>query len=377
LTDPAPDREQEHAQLQRLADAIVRRRDEIEQRWLEHIRERVKREDVTPTELRNAMPDYLVRLADGLDSADTAQKGGTTSWKNVAREHADARVRLGFDIDQLVQDFIVLRQVIFGVLAEEGVGIDPHQAGRLADLIEGAIGAAVKSYVDSRDYELRKQASEHLGFITHELRNPLTTAILGATQLRRTMALTPEQARIFAVVDRNLRRVAELVDGVLLVERDAHALKPHPAQIALGHVLDEPVAAARLVAEAKGLNLEAHFDPELVVEVDPKLTISAIENVVQNAVKFTDHGNVSLDIEDHAWEVVVHVRDNGPGLTTEELRTIFEPFQRGESARGKAGSGLGLAIARRAVEVQGGSIHAESQQAGGCHFWLTLPKPRP
>lgn len=357
-----------------LADAIVRRRDDIERRWLERI-SAAQRDDVAATELRDTMPVYLMRLAEGLRTEHSAQRGGDSSWTSVAREHAETRVSLVFDIDQLVQDFIVLRSVIFDVLEEESTLTEVREAEALADLIDGAIAAAVKSYVAARDLEMRRKAAEHVAFITHELRGPLTNASLATVHLRRGRNLTPEQDRMLAVVDRNLRRIAELIDQVLLVERDAHALNPQLTNVPLRRVFEETVASAKLAAEAKGLHLEAHFDPDLVVEIDPKLAVSAIDNIVQNALKYTDAGNVELDVEDRADDVVVHVRDSGPGLSHDELRTIFEPFRRGGSATGKAGSGLGLAIARRAIEAQGGSIHVESERGHGSHFWLTLPKP--
>lgn len=357
-----------------LADAILRHRDEIDRQWLDQISQALGRRDVTPTELRNSMPRYLERLAEGLRSADTAQAGGTSSWESVAREHADTRVRLGFDIDQLVEEFIVLRQVLFSVLDRDGVLVHIEQVARIADLIDGAIAAAVKSYVDSRDFELRRQNAEHIGFVTHELRNPLATATLAVAQLHRARTLTKEQERAVEIVERNHRRLTELIDGVLSFERDTHSLLPRPEDLQLATVIGEPLAAARVTADAKGLHLETHFDPNVVVHVDPKLTVTAVENVVLNAVKYTDTGDVSVDVEDRAREVVVHVRDSCHGLSHEELKTIFEPFRRGH--HGKEGSGLGLAIARRAVESQGGSIHAESRHDRGCHFWLTLPKPR-
>jgi signal transduction histidine kinase len=371
---PRRHRDSDEGKRAALADAILRRRDDIDREWLEQMTRAVKRQDVSPTELRNSMPLYLERLADGLRLADSAKAGGTASWRNVAREHADTRVRLGFDIDQLVQEFIVLREVIFGVLKEEHILDGFEQASAISELIEGAIAAAVKSYVESRDFELRRQTAEHIGFVTHELRNPLTTAMLAATQLRRSLPLTEEQSRMFDILERNHRRLAELIDGVLIVERDTHSLRPKPETIPMADLIAEPVASAKVTAAAKGLHLEAHFDPELLVQVDPKLTTSAIENVVLNAVKYTDEGDVRVDVEDNPGQVVVHVRDSCRGLSREELRTIFEPFRRGH--HGKSGSGLGLAIARRAVESQGGTIHAESGRGRGCHFWLTLPKPR-
>jgi signal transduction histidine kinase len=132
------------------------------------------------------------------------------------------------------------------------------------------------------------------------------------------------------------------------------------------------VASARQTAQQKGLRLEADFDPNLELEVDPVLTRSAVQNLLENAVKYTDEGEVRLAIEDHGSEIVVHVRDSCHGLSPEELRTVFEPFARGHTKA--PGTGLGLAIARRAIQVQGGRLEAESPGDSGCHFWITLPK---
>lgn len=367
--------DQDQARRAHLAEIIVRRRKDIEQRWLECIPQSVKGRPVSRSELRDSMPEYLMRLADGLRAGGTAEDEGSSAWGDVARAHAETRVRLGFDIDQLVHEFIVLRRVLFAVLdEEEGKCFDVRETGTVADLIEGASAAAVKSYVDSRDYAARQREAEHVGFITHELRNPLNTALLCTAQLRASLSLPAEQCRVLDSAERSLRRIAELIDGILLAERNLHALKAQPVVSTLGQLLEQPVGAGKVAAQAKGLHLQARFDPDLAVLADTTLAASAIDNVLLNAVKFTDTGNVELVAEDGAAEVVIHVRDTGPGLSSDELRTIFEPFRRGQSR--KSGSGLGLAIARRALEVQGGTIHAESALGKGCHFWLTLPKPR-
>jgi signal transduction histidine kinase len=120
------------------------------------------------------------------------------------------------------------------------------------------------------------------------------------------------------------------------------------------------------------VQLETTYDPQTVLEVDLRLATSAIQNVIDNAVKFTDHGRVTVNVENQPSEVLVHVYDECEGLSPEELATIFEPFKRGHNQ--KEGSGLGLAIARRAVEAHGKTIHAESTAAHGCHFWFALPK---
>jgi signal transduction histidine kinase len=102
------------------------------------------------------------------------------------------------------------------------------------------------------------------------------------------------------------------------------------------------------------------------------LTRSAVQNLLENAVKYTDEGEVRLQVEDRQDELVIHVRDNCHGLSPEELQTVFEPFARGHTKA--PGTGLGLAIARRAIQAQGGRVEAESPGERGCHFWVAIPK---
>jgi signal transduction histidine kinase len=122
----------------------------------------------------------------------------------------------------------------------------------------------------------------------------------------------------------------------------------------------------------KRIALKVSFDPGQTLQVDPILTLSAVENLLDNAIKYTDGEEVVFAVEDHADEVEFHVRERCTGLSPEELRVIFEPFKRVHSTT--PGTGLGLAIARRAIEAQGGTIHAESSAESGCHFWFTLPR---
>jgi len=104
---------------------------------------------------------------------------------------------------------------------------------------------------------------------------------------------------------------------------------------------------------------------------DSQLMMSAIQNLADNAVKFTDDGRVEIVLESRGDEAVIHVRDNCPGISPAELEKIFEAYERGSSE--KPGTGLGLAIARRAITLTGGTIGAESNETQGCHFWITVP----
>ncbi len=353
-----------------LADLIDACRDDIVARWLKRVETELGK-SVGTAQLQNAMPDYLAGLSAALRGTGGLPQRGAAAWVDVAREHALTRVRLGFDIDELVREFILLRQVLAEVSRERQANLDIPQAERVADLIEAAISVSVRSYVEARDYAARQREARRISFVTHELRNPLSAAKLAASRLRRSAARYDEHS--FDVLERNLGRLESLIDGVLNVERfQADKVQPHPEEVELCELLDRPLATAKMAAEVKGLTVTAEYDPHVLVRADPELAMSAISNVLDNAVKYTDAGEVRVGAEPSADRVTVHVWDNCPGLSEEELGVIFEPFERGQSK--KPGSGLGLAIARRALEAQGGSIDAESKGERGCHFWLALPR---
>jgi signal transduction histidine kinase len=356
----------------RLAAAIRNGRAAILERWLERVTADGRVSGVSPTDLRNAMPDYLDKLHDELlRNGITLEESGSSVWVGIAREHALTRVRLGFDISQLVHEFILLRRVLQEVAQEEGAFLG-KQEPILAELVEAAIAVAVQTYVEARDYEARRAQAANIGFITHELRSPLNAAMLAASLLRHELS-RPEELRLLDTVQRNQGRLRDLIDTVLDSQKlESGTVKSRPVRIRLRHILDELVSSTRQAAEQKGLRFYADFDPDFELEVDPVLTRSAVQNLLENAVKYTDEGEIRLVAEARQGHLVIHVLDTCHGLSREELGTVFEPFTRGHSKA--PGTGLGLAIARRAIEVQGGKVECESPGERGCHFWITVPE---
>lgn len=358
-----------------LADLIQRRQHEIEARWIASVLADIGARTIDPTELRDAIPHYLETLARELRSdaaTSTVEMEGNAAWAPIAEEHAITRVRQGFDIEQLVHEFVLLRRTLLAVARENGLG-DRGEGSILADLIEAAVAISVGTYVQSRDYAARQSEAEHIGFVTHEFKTPLTAAHIVAQRLRTELHLTESQAKKFDLLLRSLDKLRDLIDGVLLVERfEADQVEAHTTEVSVGDLLASPVEGARATAEAKGLRLEVDCDPAAVVHVDPQLTSSVLGNLIDNAIKYTDAGTVKVSCDATREGLEVHIRDNCPGLSREELATIFEPFQRGHHPH-KPGAGLGLAIAKRAVQAQGGRIGAESPGERGCHFWFTLP----
>jgi signal transduction histidine kinase len=204
-----------------LGHTIHRNRAEIERRWLEQVQvdlDRAKIEGLEVTRLRDGLPDYLEALVIQLcgKPVDQLEPGGEAIWSAIAREHGVTRVSIGFDISELVHEFVILRHVIRALLQKEGfTSLGPEAV--LEDVLDAAVNAAVRAYMEARDYQARQKQAEQIGFIIHELRNPLSSATVAAARLRRNFPAPDLHA--IEVLERSHRRLGDLIDSVLLTEQ--------------------------------------------------------------------------------------------------------------------------------------------------------------
>jgi signal transduction histidine kinase len=143
---------------------------------------------------------------------------------------------------------------------------------------------------------------------------------------------------------------------------------------------DNGLAWVRIEADARGLGLSLAGAAEpLMVDSDAGKIRQILVNVVGNAVTFTTHGGVSVELESTQHGLVFSVRDSGPGIPGERLEDIFEPFVQvdGSATRQHGGTGLGLAIARRLARLLGGEIRVTSAPGQGSTFTISLPRSVP
>jgi len=210
--------------------------------------------------------------------------------------------------------------------------------------------------------------------VSHELRSPLARleAAIGLARQR------PEQRNdTLDRIEREAGRLDQLVGELLTLSRiQAGMARPADEEIDLVELIREIALDARFEAEATGRHVEFVGAGEALVIANAELLHRALENVVRNAVKFTNEGTaVEVEITRHrdSNQLVVTVSDRGPGVPEAELQAIFEPFFRSETRAKTAGFGLGLAIARRAIETHGGTIRADNRPSGGLKIEIVLP----
>jgi len=234
-----------------------------------------------------------------------------------------------------------------------------------------------------REREARERAEaairtreEVLAIVSHDLRNPLNTIAMGASALKDFAADEATRERYVQMIQRAIQRMNRLIEDLLDVVRleGGQKLALNLAPLELAPVLSELAESYRAQAEPRQQAFVCDLEPGLpTVTADRDRLAQVVSNLVGNALKFTpEGGRVELRAARAGDFVQVAVRDDGPGMTDEELGRIFDPYwQAGRTAR--LGAGLGLTISKGIVESHGGRLIVESVPGRGSTFTFTLP----
>ncbi len=224
-----------------------------------------------------------------------------------------------------------------------------------------------------------KHKSQFLANMSHELRTPLN-AILGYTELivDNIYGEVPGKIReVLDRVDKSGRHLLGLINDVLdLSKIEAGQLALALTEYSMRDVVQTVFTAVESLASEKKLALNVSLPPDLPPgRGDERRIAQVLLNLVGNAIKFTEAGEVRVQVAASDSSFVVSVADTGPGIAEADHRKIFEEFQQADtsSTRKKGGTGLGLSIAKRIIEMHGGRIWVESTPGKGSTFRFTLP----
>ncbi|MEO8901031.1 MAG: ATP-binding protein, partial [Polyangiaceae bacterium] len=258
-------------------------------------------------------------------------------------------------------------------------------ARRAAMAIENSIALKDADHARDRERWLREEAErtnrlkdDFLATVSHELRTPLN-AILGWTLILRKGTIDAETDRALAVVERNARAQAKLIEDVLDVSRIVSGkLALHLGSTSVAAAARAAIETVTPAADAKGISVVSEILSEpSSITADADRLQQVIWNLLSNAIKFTPKdGCVRLRVFREASDVCVSVKDTGEGIRGDMLSAIFEPFQQADASttRRHGGLGLGLAIVKQLVSAHGGSVEAQSDGPGkGSVFTVRLP----
>jgi GAF domain-containing protein len=232
----------------------------------------------------------------------------------------------------------------------------------------------------SRQLELASQhKSQFLANMSHELRTPLN-AILGYTELMADGAYGEPSEKMLGILKRleaNGRHLLGLINDVLdLSKIEAGQLELELSDYSVQDIAQIVRSTLEPLASDKKLAFKVEMAPQLPAgRGDGRRLTQVLINLVGNAIKFTDAGEVAIKAEANDGSFYVAVRDTGPGISAADQAKLFQEFQQADNAitRKKGGTGLGLAISKRIIEMHGGKIWVESQLGQGSTFAFTLP----
>jgi signal transduction histidine kinase len=224
-----------------------------------------------------------------------------------------------------------------------------------------------------------KYKSQFLANMSHELRTPLN-AVLGYTRmlLMNIYGQLPQTVQdVLGRVDKSGRHLLGLINDVLdLSKIEAGQLTLSLNSYSMKEVVQNVLTAMQPLAAEKKLALRISLPSEMpAAQGDERRIVQVLLNLVGNAIKFTDVGEVRVQVTASDGALVVAVSDTGPGIPEEDRQRVFEEFRQVENSATakKGGTGLGLAIAKRIIELHGGRIWVESSMENGSTFCFTLP----
>jgi len=366
------------SQLDRLAALIRSEHHALLARWRQQVRELPSAQHLDAPTLNDHVPQLIEELAAALKARSDETIPEALSEASPPA-HGMQRVQDGYDIEEVVAEYNILRGCIHDLAQANGLTLQGEPFHILNRVLDGAIGLAVKTFAAARALEVRGRREEYLSFVAHDLRTPLNAISLATNVLELAVparSAGAAHAQMFKTLRRNVQHLDALVGKV--IEENTGLLselgiKLERRTFDLWPLVEALVHDLHPVAHAAGTRLLNEVPDDLVVYADAGLLRRVFQNVIGNAIAYTPRGQVVIGARQFGPERAFEcwVSDNGAGIPQERVEKVFD---KAETDPGKEGGwGLGLAIVKTFVEAHDGSVSVESREGLGSTFRFTLP----
>ena len=364
--------------LDKLAALIRQERNALLSQWRQQVRELPSAKHLDTPTLNDHIPDLLDELAIALQSRSD-ETIPEALCVGTPPAHGLQRVQDGFDIEEVVAEYNILRGCIHDLADRNGLSLQGKPFHIMNCVLDGAIGLAVQTFSTQRALEVQQRREEYLAFVAHDLRTPLNAISMAARILEWTVTgqgSAADSAQMLKTLRRNVQHLEGLIGTVIEentnlqteigIKLERRAFDLWPLAEALIHDL-HPIAGT------DSTHLINQVPDDLVIYADASLLRRIFQNLIANAITYTPRGEVVIGAQGLGAEGAVEcwVSDNGAGIPEELIEKVFDPLETDPQKEG--GLGLGLAIVKTFVEAHDGKVTVESQQGLGSTFRFTLP----
>jgi two-component system, OmpR family, phosphate regulon sensor histidine kinase PhoR len=289
------------------------------------------------------------------------------------------RLRLGFDVEEVVAEYNALRGVIQDLIERHDLRLRGVVNRTINRVIDVSIGLAVKTYAAQKALEIQQRREEHLTFVAHDLRSPLAAIAMAAQLLEATVPDVGKDERaamLLETMHRNVTRLNSLVVKVVQEEANLKAQlndEVKRREVELRPLVEMLVSDLSPLAVVSHLRLANKVPEGLTAFADANMLTLIFQNLISNAIDYTPNGQVSIGAKKIKGSAAVEcwVSDNGAGIPAERLEKVFEKLETDPDKQ--SGIGLGLAIVQQFVEAHGGQVTVESELGQGSTFRFTIP----
>jgi signal transduction histidine kinase len=358
-----------------VAEALRCRRDQVIKNWFERVSKRPAARLLPHDVVMNNIPGLVDAIIDGLTKGSVSY-GSPLIQRSIAKRHGESRLDLGYGLEELGEEYNSLREAFLDALNEADVRLDNQAASVLHGAVDQAHRIGVECFIELREERLRKRQSDFLARLIHDFRSPLATILTSIGLIRKPGTSGQVLTKNLDRMERATRRLLFLIEGQLATE-GALSGKLHlkETDVHLAEVAEDVIELLRPRAEERSIDLRVEVPSGLHLKTDRLLLGQVLQNLLDNALKYTDSGMVALRAGEEEGGVRIAVEDTGRGISPEFLPVIFDMYRRTEHT--SPGRGVGLAVVKAVVTALGGEVTADSRQGQGSRFNVWLPKQLP